>query len=122
MRGKHKGRVQKLNEAQGLLVKAAVTNGDGDTFELALARMLQATKEVQDMNAATNGSPEHNGVVPFQWVLNHRMLRQMRQMPRGSVVQESRRRRRKQRERKLPTLVSCTALIANSCRNMQICM
>ncbi len=61
----HKGRVQKVNQAHDLLVKVAVTNSDGDTFELALARTLQATKECQDMNAATNGAPEHNGVVPF---------------------------------------------------------
>ena len=60
-----KARAQKLNQAYGSLVKVAVDQGDGDTFQLGYARVLQATKECKDMNATTNGAPEHNNVLPL---------------------------------------------------------
>lgn len=49
------------------MVKAAVDNGDEHTFQLGLARVLQATKECMDMTGAANNATAYcdNNVLPL---------------------------------------------------------
>ena len=60
-------RARKIQQAAGALVKAAVNNGDEHTFQLALARVLQATKECMDMTGATTNAAAYcdNDVLPL---------------------------------------------------------
>lgn len=63
-----KERARKIQQAASALVKAAVDNGDEHTFQLGLARVLQATKECMDMTAGTaNNAAAYcdNNVLPL---------------------------------------------------------
>lgn len=62
-----KERARMIQQATTDLLKVAVDNGDENTFQLALARVTQATKECMDMNGTTNNAAAYcnNDVLPL---------------------------------------------------------